>query len=202
MHCYYCNTDGLRETKRCPKKRSDKDPCDKYKKYLQDNYGKIWKPQKQKTKGKKEKPTMGVMNGKSTKKKKRFIALTKFRIKVNETWTEPVICIADSGGCENGINAAYARRSGLDIFRLDPSEYTEAQVTMVDGTNIEFLEYVDIPCDFAGEVIEVRYFLVEKLHRTLLLGCPFHDEYDAVSRIRTGEFKIHDLGVNLKTVQI
>ena len=151
---------------------------------------------------KRKKPTMGVMNGKSTKKKKRFIALTKFRIKVNETWTEPVICIADSGGCENGLNAAYARRSGLDIFRLDPSEYTEAQVTMVNGINIEFLEYVDIPCDFAGEVIEVRYFLVEKLPRTLLLGCPFHDEYDAVSRIRTGEFKIHDLGVNLKAIQI
>ena len=32
----------------------------------------------------------------------------------------------------------------------------------------------------------IRYFLVRSLPRTLLLGCPFMDLYDAVPRIRTG----------------
>ena len=59
-------------------------------------------------------------------------------------------------------------------------------------------EYVDLPCNFKGKVIDVRYFLIENQPRTLLLGCPFHDEYDAVARIRTGKFKLHDLGVTLE----
>ena len=68
-----------------------------------------------------------------------------------------MICIADSGGCENGINAQYARRAKLDIYILDPAYYTEAQAQMVNGTDLAFLEYVNLPCNFKGKVIDVRF---------------------------------------------
>ena len=64
----------------------------------------------------------------------------------------------------------------MKIKRLPKSEWSDSQVKMVNGADIAFLEYVDI---------------------TLLLGCPFMDLYDAVPRIKTGEFTIHDLNVIL-----
>ena len=194
-HCYYCDSKG-HNTKTCPDKIDRKEPCAAYIKHYTEVFPKKpWVPWRDRKKNRR--PAHTNMNSKKSNKK-RFIALTKFSVQINDEWTKPIICIADSGGCENGINAKFARRHKMDIHTLDPSDYTDAHVQMVNGANLDFLEYVDLPCDFKGEHTLVRFFLVENLPRTLLLGCPFHDEYDAVSRIRTGEFTIHDLGVVLE----
>ena len=127
----------------------------------------------------------------------RFIALTKFPVKVIGEWSEPLQTIVDSGGCENAINSRFARRAQMEIFRITAEEMVASSARMVNGSELSFEQYVLLPCKFDTFEEVVRFFLVDDLPRTLLLGCPFHYKYDAVARIRTGELRINELGVTL-----
>ena len=185
MTCYFCGKKGHSIYKCNDRAKGDVPPCESHVKYRERKGLAPWVPG--------QRPSTNVVHGNGD----RFISLTALDIKVHDKWVQKVIAILDTGGCENNINAQFARRLKLKISRIHKSQLANAQASAVNGATLAFVEYVELPVSFKGKVLPVRFYLVENCPRPLLLGNPWLAEVDGVVRSAKGTFTIHSLGVTM-----
>ena len=108
LHCFYCDKDGHKHREanqgpwRCPDYLSKKAPCQSWQKYQSDR-------------GFNPNP-FAVLNDTSDK---REVALSRdIAFKGNTRWHYNLITFLDLGGCENVVNASFAR----NVLRLPIKE--------------------------------------------------------------------------------
>jgi len=125
----------------------------------------------------------------------RCVAIFKADFKQGDGYCdEEVHTLADSGGCENGINRLYVLEKGHKIYQcLDYNHNSRG--TSATGNSIEFREYVKVDMRLGGKVINVRFYIMDGLPRNFLIGYPWLVKYGGVVDAQEGTLTIKNLNL-------
>ena len=116
-------------------------------------------------------------------------------------WFNDTPTLVDSGGCESGINASFARNNGFKIIE-DSSDLTLSPAISACGGQVFFDKYVEVEIKLGSTYTTERFYLMENLSRSLLLGFPFFESTGAVLDAREGTFRIQDFDETIPLVKL
>ena len=88
-------------------------------------------------------------------------------------WFNNEQTILDLGGCENLVNTNFVHQYLWLQIQTDTSAAAQHIQQSVNGDKFQFTKYVDIQCNFQGHREKVRFYLMDNLPRSFLLGYPF-----------------------------
>ena len=112
-------------------------------------------------------------------------------------WVQGLSILADSGGCENGVNAEFARKSGFTIYTCE--EYgMAAHATSATGGLISFNSFIETNMRVEEKIIKVKFYLMEGLPKPFLIGYPWMIKYGGVVDARKGMLAVEDLNITVK----
>ena len=100
--------------------------------------------------------------------------------KGNTRWHYNLITFLDLGGCENVVNASFARNILQLPIKEDDSSASKDLQQSVNGHVFSFSHFVDVQCSFKGYKERVKFFLIENLPHPFLFGYPFFKKRGAI----------------------
>ena len=114
-------------------------------------------------------------------------------------WIEGMSVLADSGGCESGVNARFAMEQGFEIMSSDQDEGgMNSHARSATGQVITFDQYVEVDMRIEGKKAKTRFYLMEGLPRNFLIGYPWLEKNGAVIDARKGIMTVEDWGITVQ----
>ena len=109
------------------------------------------------------------------------------------SWFNDEQTILDLGGCENLVNTSFAHQNLQLQIQTDTSAAAQHIQQSVNGDKFQFTKYVDIQCNFQGHREKVRFYLMDNLPRSFLLGYPFLLDKGAVFKLKASTVILSDV---------
>ena len=112
---------------------------------------------------------------------RRGIALTSdISYKGLHVWFNQEKTILDLGGCDNLVNSDFVNQHLKLPVQIDSSLAAQRVQQSVNGDKFHFTKFVEIWCNFKGHREKVKFYLMDNLPLTFLLGFPFFVEKGAI----------------------
>ena len=203
IKCFYCDQTG-HQIKECIQKKKNRKPCQRYIDSGKQKFGPDyeWDYTKKKTKQLSSQSTHSVLTQDeselptvathTTNSSQRTVAIILTDIKSSDTWFNDIVTLVDSGGCESCINTSFAYANNFTVFE-DKSAQKQSPAISACGGQIFFNKYVEVEIKLGSTYTTEKFYLMDNLPRTLLLGYPFCERTGAILDPRAGTLFISDL---------
>jgi hypothetical protein len=213
--CFYCGSTAHRYEKKtgksgktyyyCPEKMAGREPCPEFKTYHRQKYGKEYSqnfkpaspppsgtpptaPQTQTT-------TATVLpNGIVLDRSTAITVDMRFK-KANGSYTPANSheTLVDSCGCENLMDARWAKHNLKLPVKVDQTDRARVASTGLAGAKAFFTEYMEVDVLYKGTPMSTRFYLSTDLPRPVLLGKPWLETHSALIDLGTGEVTLRGL---------
>ena len=111
-------------------------------------------------------------------------------------WHNNITTLADTCGCENGVNSLFAITNDFHIHNCDKFN-EEASAISATGGAVHFKQYIAVSMQIQNKIVETRFYLMDNLPRTFLIDYPWMMKYGGIIGARKGTFSIQDFNLTV-----
>ena len=208
LKCHYCEQLG-HVVRKCPSKRKGIKPCQTYIESGIRCFGPDYKWDTRKTNDAKLAHAVtaqeeeegkvhavaAVSEQLQTPLSVRCVALIKADYLDNGgNWHNNITTLADTCGCENGVNSLFAITNDFRIHNCDEFNEETSAIPATGGA-VHFKQYIVVHMQIQDRMVETRFYLMDNLPRTFLIGYPWMMKHGGIVDARKGIFSIQDFNL-------